>query len=87
VAALRDPNHDLVHMTKVNVSPEAAIVSPGGRLLYHGRIDDRWVDFGRDRPSPTRRDLADALRALLEGKPVEQAGPPAIGCTLADFRR
>jgi hypothetical protein len=87
VPALRDPEHDLVRLTRVTVSPEAAIVAPGGALLYHGRIDDRWVDFGRDRPSPTRRDLAEALSAILDGKPVAQTGPPAIGCTLSDFLR
>jgi len=87
VPALRDPEHDLVRMTRATVSPEAAVVAPGGALLYHGRIDDRWVDFGRDRPSPTRRDLADALGAILDGKVVAQTGPPAIGCTLSDFLR
>jgi hypothetical protein len=74
-------------MTRAAVSPEAAIVAPGGALLYHGRIDDRWVDFGKDRPSPTRRDLAEALSAILDGKAVVQTGPPAIGCTLSDFLR
>jgi hypothetical protein len=87
VPALRDPDHDLVRMTRATVSPEAAIVAPGGALLYHGRIDDRWVDFGRERVAPTRRDLADALSAILGGKPVAQTGPPAIGCTLSDFLR
>ena len=28
--------------------------------VYHGRIDDRYVDFGVDRPVPTTHDLADA---------------------------
>ncbi len=84
---LRDLHHDLVRFTKVTVSPEAAIVGPGQMLLYHGRIDDRWVDVGRDRPAPTRHDLADALGAILDGRPVVQAGPPAVGCTLADFLR
>jgi len=87
IPALRDPEHDLVRFTKVTVSPEAAVVDPGGVLLYHGRIDDRWVNFGRDRPSPTRRDLAEALRAILDGKPIAQAGPPAVGCILSDFLR
>ena len=87
IPALRDPEHDLVRFTKVTVSPEAAVVDPGGVLLYHGRIDDRWVDFGRDRPSPTRHDLAEALRATLDGTPVAQTGTPAVGCILSDFLR
>lgn len=87
IPALRDPEHDLVRFTKVTVSPEAAVVGPGGVLLYHGRIDDRWVNFGRDRPSPTRRDLAEALRATLDGKSVAETRTPAVGCILSDFLR
>jgi len=87
IPALRDPEHALVRFTKVTVSPEAAVVDQGGVLLYHGRIDDRWVNIGRDRPSPTRADLAEALRAILDGKPVVQTATPAVGCILADFLR
>jgi hypothetical protein len=87
IPALRDPEHTLVRFTKVTVSPEAALVNQGGSLLYHGRIDDRWVDIGRDRPSPTRSDLAEALRATLDGKPVVPSATPAVGCILSDFLR
>jgi hypothetical protein len=87
IPALRDPEHALVRFTKVTVSPEAAIVDQGGVLLYHGRIDDRWVNIGRDRPSPTRGDLAEALRATLDGKPVAPSATPAVGCILSDFLR
>ena len=87
IPALRDPGHALVRFTKVTVSPEAAVVDQGGVVLYHGRIDDRWVNIGRDRPSPTRRDLAEALRATLDGTPVAQAAAPAVGCILSDFLR
>jgi AhpC/TSA family protein len=87
IPALRDPEHALVRFTKVTVSPEAAVVDQGGMLLYHGRIDDRWVNLGRDRPSPTHSDLAEALRATLDGKPVAQTATPAVGCILSDFLR
>jgi hypothetical protein len=87
IPALRDPEHALVRFTKATVSPEAAVVDQGGVLLYHGRIDDRWVNIGRDRPSPTRSDLAEALRATLDGTPVAQSATPAVGCILSDFLR
>jgi redoxin len=87
IPALRDPEHALVRFTKATVSPEAAVVDQGGVLLYHGRIDDRWVNIGRDRPSPTRRDLVEALSAILDGKPVAQSATPAVGCILSDFLR
>lgn len=85
--ALRDPQHALVKLAKVSVTPEAAVFNVGGRIVYRGRIDDRYVDFGVQRPAPTRRDLADALTAVLAGKPVLQPTTQAVGCFIADFLR
>ena len=84
--ALRDPGHDLVKLAKARVTPEAALFSASGQLLYHGRIDNRYVDFGKSMPQPTRRDLEEALRSVLAGKPVQVASTPAIGCFLADVQ-
>lgn len=84
--ALRDPTHALVKFTKATITPEAAIVA-GGRVVYRGRIDDRHVDLGVERPSPTVHDLADALAAVLAGKPVPHATTQAVGCFIADFAR
>lgn len=84
--ALRDPRHELVELTKATVTPEAAVFDRAGRMVYRGRIDDRYVDFGVDRQTPTRRDLEDALAATLAGRPVPEPTTPAVGCFLADFR-
>ncbi len=77
---LRDPQHGLVHRAGATVTPEAAVFRPDGRLVYRGRIDDRYVDFGRERPAPTRRDLELALQAIRDGLPVPSPGGPAVGC-------
>ena len=77
---LRDPQHGLVHRAGATVTPEAAVFRPDGRLVYRGRIDDRYVDFGRERPVPTRRDLELALQAMRDGLPVPGPGGPAVGC-------
>lgn len=84
---VRDPEQTLVKRTRVTVAPEAAVVDPRGRTLYRGRIDDRYVAFGVDRPSPAERDLRDALLAIGEGRPVAVPQTRAIGCVLADFVR
>jgi hypothetical protein len=84
--ALRDPAHTLVKFTKATITPEAVVVA-GGRVVYRGRIDDRYVDLGVERPSPTERDLADALVAVFAGKPVPHATTQAVGCFIADFAR
>src|SRR5687767_11600084 len=49
---LRDPKRKLVQVARARVTPEAAVFGRGGELLYHGRIDDRQVDFGKERPEP-----------------------------------
>jgi tetratricopeptide (TPR) repeat protein len=84
--ALRDPRHELVTHAAAAVTPEAAVFDAGGELVYSGRIDDRWVAFGRARAQPTVRDLEDALEAVLAGRPVSPARVPAIGCTIPGRR-
>lgn len=85
VHALRDPKHELVKLTNVQVTPEVAVFDRAHALVYHGRIDDRYVSLGVERPSPTRQDLADALTATLSGARVKEAATPAVGCFIADF--
>src|ERR1700761_1617669 len=85
------PDSRFLAHAKVHVTPEAAIFHadppPGGSImsqpvLWHGRIDDRYLTFGTQRPAATRHDLADALNALLEGRqPTPHAAPP-IGCAI-----
>ncbi len=84
--ALRDPALALVKYVKATVTPEAAVVA-GGRVAYLGRIDDRYVDLGLERPAPTTHDLADALTAVLAGKPIPRPTTQAVGCFIADFAR
>jgi hypothetical protein len=82
---LRDPRHVLVKRAGVLVTPEAAVFTPNGRELYHGRIDDRTVDFGKDRPEPTSHDLEDALDAALNGRPVPSRTTSAVGCYISEL--
>jgi len=84
VPFVRDVEQKLVKMTGVTVTPEVALMQ-GSQLLYRGRIDDRVVDFGKDRPAPTRRDLEMAIDAVLAGKPVAVKETRAVGCILSDL--
>ena len=86
LAVLRDTAQSLVKKTGVRVTPEAAVFSADGRELYRGRIDNRMVDFGKERPAPTRRDLDNALASILNHKPVIDAIRPAVGCYLPEQR-
>lgn len=81
--ALRDPEYELVHLSGVRVTPEVAVFVPspnGPRQVYRGRIDDRYVDFGKWRRQPTTRDLEDVLKAVLSGATPELKTTTAVGC-------
>jgi Redoxin len=77
-----DTRAALADRAGVSVTPEAAVFDASGRVVYRGRIDDRYTDFGVDRPSPARRDLAEALADVLAGRPVAMPTTRAIGCAI-----
>jgi hypothetical protein len=81
---LLDPRHALVHAAGATVTPEAAVYDAHGTLAYLGRIDDRFVDFGRARAAATRHDLADAIDAVLDGRTPVVAPAPPVGCAIAE---
>jgi hypothetical protein len=83
--ALRDPRHELVKMAGATITPEAAVFDASRRLVYRGRIDDRYVSLGLERPVATRHDLNEALTDIVAGQPPRQATTQAVGCFIADF--
>ena len=85
--ALRDPKQELAQFTGATITPEAAVYDLQGRRLYLGRIDDRYVNLGLQRPAATEHDLEDALIETLAGRSVRHATAPAVGCYIADFSR
>lgn len=84
LGALRDPGHALVKMTGVRVTPEAAVFL-SRRLVYRGRIDNRYVAFGKARPAPTIHDLEQVLETILKGKTITNETTTAIGCFIPDL--
>jgi peroxiredoxin len=79
-----DSKHLLVKAAGATISPEAAVISAKGDVLYLGRIDDRVTDFGKRRVEPTRRDLRLTLDAILAGQPVPTRRTKAIGCYIPE---
>jgi thiol-disulfide isomerase/thioredoxin len=77
---LLDPAQRLVRKSGATRTPEAAVFSPDGKLLYRGRIDDRYVDFGKKRDRPGQRDLENALRSILGNRPARWPDVLPIGC-------
>ena len=95
VPALRDAEHSLVKITGAQVTPEVAVFArtgPDGRdeprheLVYRGRIDDRYVDFGKMRPQATTHDLECVLQEILAGKHLALETTHAVGCFISDLK-
>jgi len=85
MAALRDPQHGLVQMSQVEITPEIAVFDGKGELIYHGRIDNWYEDFGRARPAPTTHEMNDAILAVLEGSPAP-VPVGGVGCYISDLK-
>jgi hypothetical protein len=82
---LRDPRQDLAKRVGATITPEAVVFDASGQRVYRGRIDNRNVSLGRERPFLTRRDLDEALTATLAGRLIEVQETKAVGCFIADF--
>ncbi len=82
---LLDPQRTLARKACATVSPEAAVFSAKGELLYRGRIDDRAIAPGKHRAEPRQRDLRTALDSILAGKPIPERFTKAIGCYLPEL--
>lgn len=81
-----DRDHRLVKMAGATITPEAAVFDSRQRLVYRGRIDDRFVELGRERPAATQHDLRNAVAAVLAGTSVHPSRTQAVGCFIADMK-
>jgi len=79
---LNDPRLTLARLTGAKVTPEVAILSPGGEVLYLGRIDNKVEDLTRPRYAATEPELRNALDAVLAGKAPKEARTRAVGCSI-----
>jgi hypothetical protein len=85
--SLLDVSQSTVQRAKATVTPEAAIFTADMREVYRGRIDDRYLDIGRERPQAGHHDLELAISAALAGKPVPQPGGPPVGCSIVFLQK
>jgi thiol-disulfide isomerase/thioredoxin len=85
IPALRDPLHVLVKESQVQITPEAAVFDANRKLVYHGRIDDLYVDFVRARSAATTHDLDNAIQAAMNGQVPAGEAKPGVGCYISDL--
>jgi peroxiredoxin len=79
---LKDDGNVVADQFEATRTSEAFLLDPTGRVRYRGRIDDQY-GVGYQRPKPVRRDLAEALDAVLAGKEVAQPVTPVEGCRIS----
>lgn len=84
-AVIHDTKHALVKQINAKVTPEAALVSADGKVLYQGRINNFYAALGKPRRFVTVHDLRDALEATLAGESVENPTTQALGCFIPDL--
>ena len=85
--SLLDVSQATTRRANATVTPEAAIFTADMREVYHGRIDDRYLDIGRERPQAGHHDLELAISSALAGKPVPQPGGPSVGCSIVFLQK
>jgi thiol-disulfide isomerase/thioredoxin len=78
---LKDDGTTLADRFQAKRTPEAFVLDGERVVRYRGRIDDQ-MDKGIRRPEPGKRELADALDAVLVGKQVAQAMTEPAGCII-----
>lgn len=81
---LRDPEHALLKLSRVQITPEVAVFGRDRQLIYDGRIDDWYIDLSRARPAPTTHELRDAITAAAARTTLAQKEVRGVGCYISD---
>ena len=85
ISALRDPQHALVKASDATITPDAALFTANGRLIYHGRIDNWFVEMGRARSAPTTHDLEEAIETAVKNPNASLPSAQPVGCYISDL--
>jgi peroxiredoxin len=75
---LHDEAQEVARAFGAVCTPDIFVYDRDRRLAYRGRIDDSWKDETR----VTRRDLAEALEALVAGGKPAPEQRPSMGCSI-----
>jgi hypothetical protein len=79
---LLDPQHRLVKLAGVDVTPEAVVFGKEGQVFYRGRLDDWYAAVGERRAEARHHDLREALDAVGKGKRVKIPATEGVGCVI-----
>ena len=77
---LLDPDFSLMKELKATITPQAFLLDPQGKILYHGMIDNWGYEIGKTRAHATEFYLTDAVNSFLLKKTISPDSTKAIGC-------
>ena len=80
---LFDESQDVAKAYDAACTPDFYLFDADRQLVYRGRLDDSRP-VRRDTPGkePTTDDLNDAVKAMLDGRPVSEQQIPSMGCNI-----
>ena len=80
-AALLDPTGAIGHLYEAKTTPHMYVISPSGKLVYEGGIDDKPTSDPTDIPGATNWVQA-ALKEVTSGKQVSTPVTRPYGCSV-----
>jgi hypothetical protein len=80
--AYKDTGNQLADRFGARATPEAYVIDAGGVLRYHGAVDD-----SQNEARVKVKAVAEALDAVIAGRPVDRPELKAFGCTIKRVRR
>lgn len=77
---LTDTAQKLAKQLGAKTTPEVVVVTPDGKTVYQGRINDLYLGPTKRQREIKTHDLRDALTAVRDGKTVTNPRTEAMGC-------
>lgn len=75
---LRDEDQSVAKAFGALCTPDFFLYDRDRKLRYRGRLDDHW----KDPEGVKKRDLREAIEALLEGREPDPLQRPSMGCSI-----
>ena len=75
---LRDEDQSVARAFGAVCTPDFFLYDQARKLRYRGRLDDNW----KDPEGVRKRDLREAIEALLEGQEPDAMQRPSMGCSI-----
>jgi peroxiredoxin len=76
---LFDESQDVARAYGAVCTPDPFLFDNDQKLAYHGRLDDA---HGKFHDEATTSETEDAIKLLLDGKPVDLPDEPSLGCSI-----